>query len=439
MTDPVTIPFWLFFLIVVFAGVTFASHFLFPSVRWFFRRRMERVVARLNERLETPIQPFKLTRRYDLIQRLLYDPAVNRAILEYADEEGVREDVAFEKARSYAREIVPAFSASAYFGVAIRAARALSHFLYDVEVSYRDESHLRDVNRDATVVFVMNHRSNMDYVLMTYLAADRSALSYAVGEWARIWPLSGLIRAMGAYFIRRKSRTPLYRKVLERYVQLAIEGGVAQGIYPEGGLSLDGKLAPPKLGLLKYISEGARETGTPVVFVPVALNYDRVLEDTILINAASEGHRRFRSSVFKGLGFVVNQVWLKLTGRYERFGRVAVRFGDPLALNTCPDKSVEDLSALLMDRIKEALPVLPVPFVCQQLLKSEILTEDELIQTAEMQLGAQVGNVASFVRGGIEILLRRKVIAATENGYLIEPDRVQLAEFYGNSIPLNDG
>ncbi len=400
---------------------------------------MERVVARLNERLETPIQPFKLTRRYDLIQRLLYDPAVNRAILEYADEEGVREDVAFEKARIYAREIVPAFSASAYFGVAIRAARALSHFLYDVEVSYRDESHLRDVNRDATVVFVMNHRSNMDYVLMTYLAADRSALSYAVGEWARIWPLSGLIRAMGAYFIRRKSRTPLYRKVLERYVQLAIEGGVAQGIYPEGGLSLDGRLAPPKLGLLKYISEGARETGTPVVFVPVALNYDRVLEDTILINAASEGQRRFRSSVFKGLGFVVNQVWLKLTGRYERFGRVAVRFGDPLALNTCPDKSVEDLSALLMDRIKEALPVLPVPFVCQKLLKSEILTEDELIQTAEMELGAQVGNVASFVRGGIEILLRRKVIVATENGYLIEPDRAQFAEFYGNSIPLSDG
>jgi hypothetical protein len=25
-----------------FRGVTFASHFLFPSVRWFFRRRLER-------------------------------------------------------------------------------------------------------------------------------------------------------------------------------------------------------------------------------------------------------------------------------------------------------------------------------------------------------------------------------------------------------------
>ena len=39
-------------LILAFAAVTFASHFLFPSVRWFFRRRMERAVARLNERLE---------------------------------------------------------------------------------------------------------------------------------------------------------------------------------------------------------------------------------------------------------------------------------------------------------------------------------------------------------------------------------------------------
>ncbi|MDT2031237.1 hypothetical protein [Planktomarina sp.] len=34
----------------------------------------------------------------------------------------------------------------------------------------------------ATVVFVMNQRSNMDYVLVTYLGSKRSALSYAVGE-----------------------------------------------------------------------------------------------------------------------------------------------------------------------------------------------------------------------------------------------------------------
>lgn len=47
------------------------------------------------------------------------------------------------------------------------------------------------------MVFVINHRSNMDYILVTYLVAERSALSYAVGEWARVWPLKQLVRAMG--------------------------------------------------------------------------------------------------------------------------------------------------------------------------------------------------------------------------------------------------
>ena len=76
----------------------------------------------------------------------------------------------------------------------------------------------------------MNHRSNMDYVLVAFLAAERVALSYAVGEGARVWPLQQLIRSMGAYFVRRDSREPLYRKVLARYVHMAVAGGLA-GLY----------------------------------------------------------------------------------------------------------------------------------------------------------------------------------------------------------------
>ena len=250
MTAPVTLPVWLFALILAFAAVSFSTHFLFPSVRWVLRRRLERAVARLNERLDRPIEPFRLLRRYDLIQRLLYHPEVMQAIVEYAAENGVREDVAFEQARRYAREIVPSFSAFAYFGLGLRGARWLSNTLYRVRLGRHEDTALSTIGSEATVVFVMNHRSNMDYVLVTHLAANRSALSYAVGEWAQVWPLSRLIRSMGAYFIRRRSRDGLYRKVLRRYVQMATSGGVTQAIFPEGGLSLDGALAPPKLGLL---------------------------------------------------------------------------------------------------------------------------------------------------------------------------------------------
>ena len=99
MFRPVEIPLWLLVLIVLFAAVTFASHFLFPSVRWFFRKRMERAVARLNTRRARPIEPFKLARRHDMIQRLIYDPAVAQAIVEHAQSHGVPENVAFEQAR----------------------------------------------------------------------------------------------------------------------------------------------------------------------------------------------------------------------------------------------------------------------------------------------------------------------------------------------------
>ncbi|MBT8416090.1 MAG: glycerol-3-phosphate acyltransferase, partial [Silicimonas sp.] len=123
MTQTLELPLWLFVLIVLFAAVTASTHLLFPSVRWFFRRRAERIVAELNKRLQRPIQPFKLLRRQDMIQRVIYDPEVVRAVGDYADANDVREDVAFEKARDYAREIVPSFSATAYYSVAIRLAR----------------------------------------------------------------------------------------------------------------------------------------------------------------------------------------------------------------------------------------------------------------------------------------------------------------------------
>jgi glycerol-3-phosphate O-acyltransferase len=118
MTRTVALPLWLLLLILLFAGVTFLSHFLFPSVRWFVRQRTERVVGRLNRRLKRPIEPFKLARRYDMIQRLIYDPAVLRAVADESRENGIPENVAFERARDFAREIVPAFSATLYFSSA---------------------------------------------------------------------------------------------------------------------------------------------------------------------------------------------------------------------------------------------------------------------------------------------------------------------------------
>ena len=153
----------------------------------------------------------------------------------------------------YAREIVPAFNAYVYFRLGSALARRLLHVLYRVRLGYADDAALARIAPNASVVFVMNHRSNADYLLVAYLAATRAALSYAVGEWARTWPLQSLIKALGGFFVRRGSDNPLYRRVLARYVQLATAGGVVQAFYPEGRFSRDGHLGPPRLGLLSYM------------------------------------------------------------------------------------------------------------------------------------------------------------------------------------------
>ena len=370
MFRSVTLPLWLLVLILGFALVTFASHFLFPSVRWFFRKRMEKAVSRINARLDRPIEWFKLARRQDMIVRLAYDPQVLAAVTEHAAEHGIPGSVAFEEARRYAREIVPGFSASLYFGIAIRLARGLSRALYRVRIGKIDAA-LQHIDREATVIFVINHRSNMDYVLITWLVANRSAISYAVGEWARIWPLSGLIRSMGAYFIRRNSRNALYRRVLARYVQMATADGMTQAIFPEGGLSLDGRVGPARMGLLSYMASAYTPGGRDVVFVPVGLAYDRVLEDRILTNAAAAGNRRFRGKPLAIAAFVWRILWRKLRGTFKGFGTAAAGFGPPVSLAgfmaARPDRPVEELGAHLMAEIERVVPVLPVPLVAAAL------------------------------------------------------------------------
>ena len=450
MGQTVEMPLWALILLVAFAAVTFASHFLFPSVRWFFRRRMERAVARLNARLERPIEPFKLARRYDMIQRLIYDPEVSRAVAEHARKEGIPENVAFERARSYAREIVPSFSASLYFGVAIRAARMLSEALYRVRLGQFDDAALAQIDRDATVVFVMNHRSNMDYVLVTWLAAERSALSYAVGEWAQVWPLSRMIRAMGAYFIRRRARGALYRRVLARYVGLATDGGVTQAVFPEGGLSLTGALQPPKLGLLKYLVEERSPGGRDVVFVPVALNYDRVFEDRLLVDAGAAGGRRFPARISVVARFVLWQLWLRLRGRYHRHGRAAVSFGVPLALSTFerahPGAGVAGLARALMARIGDEVPVLPVPLVARALDRAGGALERPTLDDAVADMLAQVPQAAlhpqadgdddpaALARFGLEVLAGRGMVSLAGDRVEIAPGEHAMIRYYAASI-----
>src|SRR5690606_30788364 len=202
-----------------------------------------------------------------------------------------------------------------------------------------------------------------------------------------VWPLSWLIRSSGAYFIRRKSNNQLYRRVLARYVQMATEERVTQAIFPEGGLSLDGRVGQAKLGILGYIIAGYRPGGHDVVFVPVSLAYDRIIEDRVLVAAHAAGVRRFRAPIGSILKFLGRHLRRALAGRFQKFGVASVSFGAPLSLEEflqSPHGDVAaELATALMGRIARNVPVLPVPLTCAALGDDVDLPLADLVARAE--------------------------------------------------------
>jgi len=464
MTQTVAVPLWLLGLLAALAILMLLEWLLLPGLRWVVRRKVRSVIHEIGTRLAIEMPAFKLTRRQALVERLVSDPRVLAAAEQHARESGEPRPAVLQRVERYARETVPAFNAYVYFRLGYWVAKTIANAIYRVRLGSVDAEAIAAVDPRSTVVFVMNHRSNMDYVLVSFLAAERVALSYAVGEWARIWPLQSLIRAMGAYFVRRNSGDPLYRMVLQRYVQMATEGGVPQAMYPEGGLTTDGRLREPKLGLLDYMLKGFDpDADRDLVFVPVGLNYDRVLEDRTLLRKLDPAAARVSAtrSATTTLRFLGRQTVHALRGRRFRHGYACVNFGRPISMRDWVRKTGIDFRRLsdaerrpaiasvgrdLMRAIGRIVPVLPVPLVATVLLHDPARTMSAL----ELKAAVQALMDATEARGGrvyvpradrdyaievgLRMLILRRLVSEEEGLYRVPPEELPVLRYYANSI-----
>ena len=411
------------------------------------------------------LQRYQLQQRKLAKQALTADAVVTAAMRQHAREHGLPEVEVRHRVNRYIDEIVPYFNVLSYYKIGYNLAKIFVNLLYKVSVDYQDEAALSRIPKKDVVVYLMNHRSNADYVVLAYVLAHGVHVSYAVGEWARTWPLEYVFKSFGAYFIRRRFREPLYHAVLERYVQLITRNGVTQGIFPEGGLTRDGKLRPPKLGLLDYICRTLLEPDftCDIWFVPVAINYDRVLEDRSLIRELlDERDRPGRlSQLSTVLSYVTHNTARLLTGRLKRYGRAAVNFGTPLSLRrwlaTAPPgllawpkearlPALEKLAQEMMERIGAIIPVTPVPLAAAALLSFDqtVIPKRALLDRMD-ELRDRLREVnAKVVRGGARILdiwdrawrmlkLRRLVVQEGES-LIVLPRGRPLLEYYANAI-----
>lgn len=464
MHNTITLPVWAYTLLLIFSTIMVLDRILLPGMRWYLRRRVNRVIDEVSTRLDLEIRPFQLTRRQGLIDQLVYDDQVIDAIKQHAAENEMPIEVAKAEAVKYAREIVPAFNAFIYFRFGYWLARKIGRLIYRIRVGFYDNDSLKKIPQGACVVFVMNHRSNMDYILVSFLVAEKTALSYAVGEWARIWPLQTLIKSMGAFFVRRHSGVPLYRRVLERYVGMATRAGVCQAVFPEGGLTKDGAMREPRLGFLDYMLRDYHpDKDKDIVFVPVGINYDRVLEDrTLLRKLDSNAEKRNAWFATKTtLRFLYKTLILSRKNRWRRFGYASVNFGKPVsAKEYCEQHNISfgkldaearfgqvgQLANLLMEKISYVVPILPVPLMSWVLLenKDNWLSELELktqamdrIKTLK-QTGAPINISANacerVLAGALDILSGRGLAEEENNLMRVKPESLEVLAFYANSI-----
>ena len=417
----------------------------------------KRHARRLQRERKIHVDRFKLKRRHALIELEVFGSRdVVEAVRVYAKSHHVSVDEATKQARTYLREIVPKFNLLAYYRFGAPLARAVMHFLYRPVVERKTlQQFTATAPRGASVVYIINHRSNADYVLVAHMLFKFISLSYAVGEWARVWPLNHLFKWFGAYFIRRRYREPLYHAVLSSFVRTITKNGVTQGVFIEGGLTRDGAFQKPKLGMLDYIVTAKRDPDFdgPLVIIPTAINFDRVLEDRNLTEEliGKEDRRAKGEKLSSTFDFLLKGFWRGLFKRFKRYGYAIVTFGKPIVVDDFarahPDllattfearkAAMTELAEAIMSEISDALPITPVTLVARIFAEGKgPLTEGEIVAAAERYRHVWRGRVwITRERTGAELWKAARNIL--ELRHLIEPAEQWRSDlFEGEGVPV---
>lgn len=166
--------------------------------------------------------------------------------------------------------------------------RSLSRATVDSE-SF--EAALAERRSDEHVVFVASHRSYFDFLLIPYLAFVRPDLGLPAPQIAadesfgRIPGLGRIASACGAFFLQRgvgrevKGLTGQIHRLVKRRETLLF--------FIEGRRSRSRAMLSPKRGLLRAL----QSTGERFLLLPVAISYDRVVEEASFATELEGGER----------------------------------------------------------------------------------------------------------------------------------------------------
>jgi glycerol-3-phosphate O-acyltransferase len=363
-------------------------------------RKLSRVLGVHFRRIRAAVVGPDLSHRRLLMDSVISSHTVQAAIKSHVLKERISFEAAEAKAQAFFWEI-----AADYAHPVIRSLSFMLNWFWNqiysgVKINHFDT--LQKVAPGREVVYVPCHRSHVDYLLLSYLLYSNGIVVPHIAAGVNLnMPLVGpLLRRGGAFFMRRSFKaSPLYAAIFGAYMSELIVQGFPIEYFVEGGRSRSGRTMPARAGLLSmtvrsYLSNPQR----PVVFQPVYIGYEKVIEGKSYLGELS-GRTKKKESIW---GVLKSFKVLK-----DKYGAVAVNFGEPIELNDMLAKHepnwraegfssdsrptwypgvIDELSDQILININRAADVNPITLLAIALLGTpkHAMGEADLVRTLEL-------------------------------------------------------
>ena len=370
-----------------------------------------------------------LSHRNTQIETLLAATPLRQAISFDATARGISPAQAEQRARGFALEI-----ASDYSYGAVRALELFLSWLWTRHYDGIEIHHIDVVTRIAPsqgIVYVPTHRSHIDYLLLSYSLHRQGLTPPHIAAGANLnLPLVGpLLRRCGAFFLRRSFKgEPLYAAVFHEYLHLMLTRGFPLEYFIEGGRSRHGRMLTPKAGILGMtVRSFIREHHRPLVFVPVYIGYEKIIEGRSYLRELAGKPKKKES------------LWaiIKSARRIKRvFGKVHLNFGEPLSLadflerhrpivsvaaDDWPREATHSAATELAKRLNEAAVINPVNLIALALLSTPRHTADEQALVRLLDHYRALAAEAPYATATIPCALdSRQIIAYVERLGIVE-------------------
>lgn len=298
--------------------------------------------------------------RQAMMEKVLYHKNVLNEIDRLHNEKNISESKLKKKAYKYYKEI----SANFHISMIIVFSSFLDYIMRKIYdgISYDPESMkmVREASQKGPLIITPCHKSHMDYLIMSHLFFKNKLIPphIAAGVNLSFFPLGFIFRHSGAFFLRRSFKgLDLYPEVFRQYVKTLVYEGYPIEFFIEGGRSRTGKPVLPKYGFLNYLIDAVHEGyNKDLVFVPISINYDRILEESSYskeLKGKEKEKESFRSVMESR----------KLLRR--KYGKVYISFNTPFTLKEIEAQGVEEsklpeeVSATIIRKINEVTMVTP--------------------------------------------------------------------------------